>query len=320
MTKVLLIYGPTASGKSSLADELALEHDGEIINADALQVYQQLKILSARGDFPKKKQNKMIQGHLYGHVSPHRLYSVGQWVKEARDAIKAIKARNHLPIIIGGTGLYFRGLTQGLAQLPPIPRQIRARLRLRLDREGQAALYQELLDGDPDFARQIQPADKQRLLRGLEILTATNIPLSQWQKKNNQPSKRLGGDLGAGDGGDGMDLDFIKTILKPSLEVLEVLARLRLDEMLKHQLLEEIAMLKNLNLPFDSAVNKALGFQAFSRHLDGEMSLEEAYDETLRATKHYIRRQLTWSRTQMADWQVFETPQKLKAEIKLLLG
>lgn len=290
MRVVLLIYGPTAAGKSAFARTLK----GEIINADALQIYSQLQLLSGR---PTAVEMAGIPHHLYGSHSVAQPFSAGKWQKEAINAID--KAKN-LPIIVGGTGLYFRSLVTGLNEIPYIDPKIRAKLNATPLEE----LYSKLKKCDLELCEQISPNDRQRIVRGLEVFEGTGISLSEWHKK---PVRKPEG------------LKFIKTILCPKQELLIARAETRLDEMVKTGVLEEVAKVKALGLPPHRTALKALGFQAFASHLAGDITLDEALIEAKRATRQYIRRQLVWTRTQMTDYFVAQDEktlhQKLSTEL-----
>ncbi len=278
---VLLISGPTAAGKSTAARRLALRLGGEIINADALQVYRELRLLSAR---PSDEDMAEVPHHLYGHISASRRFSAGAWLKAALAAIEDIHTRGRLPIVVGGTGLYFRCLMQGLAEIPAASAAIRGDLRARLAHEGASALHRALAEVDPDLADRLPLRDAQRILRGLEVFEATGIPLSSWQQQKMPPP---------------LQADFIKYRLLPPREVLDEAADRRIDRMVAADVLSEA---RALDLPPEMPAMKALGLRDFRAHLAGEISLDEAIAHVKLATRQYIRRQLTWIRTQMADW------------------
>ncbi len=278
MRKVLLIYGPTSAGKSQLALELAQAAGGVIINADSLQVYRELSLLSAR-----PAGVALLGHHLYGHRSAGDAYSVGDWLSEA---LATIHATDKLPIVVGGTGLYFHSLTKGLSPIPETPAAVRRELQ-KLPLE---TLRDRLTTADPKLAASLAPSDRQRHQRALEVYVATGKPLSQWQA---QPREKPAG------------LAFIKTALCPPREELTERALARLDLILEQGVLSEVAAVEALNLPSFHSARKALGYQEFAAHLQGKLTLDEALAQAKQRTRHYIRRQLTWARTQMADYQHF---------------
>ena len=296
--KVLLISGPTAGGKSLMARRLAGELGGEVINADALQVYRELRLLSAR---PSVEEMGDVRHHLFGHISAARSFSAGSWLKEALEAIAEVEGRGRLPIVVGGTGLYFHCLTRGLAEIPEVSDDIRKSLRARLEREGSAALHRVLVEVDPDLALRLPRSDTQRILRGLEVYEATGAPLSSWQRQ--PPVRRL-------------EADFIKVALLRERGFLVEAAERRLDAMVSAGVLEEVRALMALGLPPELPAMKALGLRSFAGHLEGEVSLDEALDQAKVATRRYIGRQLTWIRTQMSDWVGVSDEAALRDRVK----
>lgn len=284
MKKVLLIYGPTAAGKSGLALKLARELKGEIINADSLQVYKELAILSARADIETDSE---IPHHLYGFISARDSFSVGDWVQLVLNKITQIKG---LPIIVGGTGLYFYSLVEGLSAIPEIELAVRDSFK----NTETAALYDKLKQVDEILYQRLNPNDRQRIARALEVYEATGTRLSDWQK---QARKKPEG------------IEFIKTALCPPKEQLVASASQKLALMVQQGVLEEVKSLMAMKLPREQTAFKALGYREFSAHLQGKLSLEEALEEAQRATRHYIRRQLTWHRNQMGDYETFTTAQ-----------
>jgi tRNA dimethylallyltransferase len=276
----LLIAGPTASGKSALALKLAKERGGVIINADALQVYRELRILSAR---PTEAELQVAPHRLYGHVSGLEPYSVAGWLTDAKREIESAWAHGRLPIITGGTGLYFKALEQGLAEVPAISPDIREKWR-----SFAGDLHGELSRRDPEGAAQLMPNDQQRLSRALEVIEGTGKPLTHWQR---QPQSHA----------------FLKEVqVERHLVVvprddLYARAETRFDQMIIAGALEEVRPLIN----YDSAlpVMKAIGVPELVRHLRGEISFEEAVALAKTATRHYIKRQFTWWRGQARHWQ-----------------
>ncbi len=281
---ILLLAGTTASGKSRLALSLAERLGGEIVNADAIQVYADLRILSAR---PTPEDEARLPHHLYGFAPSDQAFSSGAWLERTIPLIHEIQDRGKTPILVGGTGLYFQCLTQGLAPLPKIPDPIREGLRARLETEGREALYQELRRVDPSLAARVPKSDSQRLLRGLEVAEATGKPLSLWQRETVAPSLKD---------------SFVKAALLPPRESLYETCDKRVSEMLARGALEEARRIVARNLSPRLPVMKAIGMTALRAHFDGALSLEEARLRMALETRRYARRQTTWIRNQMADW------------------
>ncbi len=299
-SSVLLIAGPTGSGKSALALELACHYDGEIINADAIQVYRDLRILSAR---PPPDDEKAVPHHLYGFVAAREHYSAGVWLAEAQKLIHAVHRRGRLPILVGGSGLYMRALTSGLAEMPRVPAARRAQLAADLARDGLPALYQRLEELDPLLARRLRPSDTQRILRGLEVVLATGQPLSRWIEQN--PARPPA------------DMTFLAFALTPEKTALAANIAKRLASMLKQGVVEEARRLLGQNLPPSLPVMKAIGLGAIRRHLAGELDFASMAAEIETATRRNAKRQMTWIRTQMPDWT--RLPRPSLAEVKSLI-
>jgi tRNA dimethylallyltransferase len=278
---VLLIAGPTASGKSALAMKLARERGGVIINADSMQVYADLRLLTAR----PTAQEEQVQRHmLYGHVSATQSWSVANWLAEAKSAIESCWAEGHLPIITGGTGLYFKALEQGLTELPPIAAEIRDYWR-----NFTGDLHAELAKRDGVGAAKLNPSDRTRLIRALEVVDATGRPLHVWHEL---------GKISAPLADAHVERHFV-TVARAELYAR---AEQRFDQMLAHGALDEVRHLPPLdeNLP----VMKAIGLRELRACLSGTLTMEEAADLAKTATRQYIKRQLTWWRGQMTDWPV----------------
>ena len=273
--RALLIAGPTASGKSALAMKLAAERGGIIINADALQVYRDLRILSAR---PSPEDEARVPHRLYGHVSAEQLYSVAAWAAEARQEIAAAWSRGLVPIVTGGTGLYFRALEQGLAPVPPIPEEVRSRWR-----SFSGDTHAELARRDPAMAARLQPADRQRIARALEVIDATGRSLLDWQRDGQQ--------------GAALEVAEIERIfLDIPRADLHARAGTRFDAMMAAGALEEARALMHLDP--DLPVMKAIGLPELIAHLKGGIPLEDAITRAKAATRQYIKRQSTWWRGQ----------------------
>ncbi|WP_322988847.1 tRNA (adenosine(37)-N6)-dimethylallyltransferase MiaA [Hoeflea sp.] len=277
----LLIAGPTASGKSALAIELARELGGEIVNADSMQVYGVLEKLTAR---PGPADLAQVPHHLYGHVTPQTAYSTGIWLSEASQAIADIRARGSIPVVVGGTGLYFRALTGGLSDMPPIPTDIRDSLRARLESEGIEVLHQELARLDPEMAVRLRPADRQRILRALEVVLATGRSIAEFQGR-----------------GSPMVVDPAtarRLVLEPDRGLLHARINARFEKMLDEGAVDEVRQLILLDISPQHPAMKAIGVNHLAAYLRGEMSLEKVIELSSAATRQYAKRQMTWFRNQ----------------------
>ena len=278
---VLLIAGPTASGKSALAIDAARTRNGVIINADSMQVYKELRILTAR---PSAAEESQAPHRLYGHISGADDYSVAQWLTDAEREIMRCWAQDHLPIICGGTGLYFRALEKGLAKVPPIDPAIREKWR---NFEGDH--HAELAKRHAPTAERLNPADRQRLIRALEVIDSTGMSLSQWQDKAQEHLLLS-------------NVVIERLYMNVARDELYARADRRFEAMIEQGALEEVQA-----LPFiDSAlpVMKAIGVPQLRDYLNGKLSLADAVLLSKIATRHYIKRQTTWSRGQMKEWPV----------------
>jgi tRNA dimethylallyltransferase len=281
----VLIAGPTASGKSALALALAERHGGVVVNADSMQVYRDLRIITAR---PTPEEEARAPHRLYGHVDAAENYSVGRWVADAQAALAAIRRAGQLPILIGGTGLYFKALTTGLAAIPPIDPALRARLRERLENEGVEALHAQLLIRDPQAARRVMPRDRSRILRALEVVEATGRTISDWHSEGTPPA-----------------IDparALKVFLTPERDDLKRRIERRFDAMLEAGALEEVKALDARDLPGHLPAMKAHGVPWLRRYLRGEIALAVAAEGGKTDTRRYAKRQVTWFRNQMPDW------------------
>ncbi|TNE58237.1 MAG: tRNA (adenosine(37)-N6)-dimethylallyltransferase MiaA [Alphaproteobacteria bacterium] len=290
----LLIAGPTASGKSALALELAKRLGGVIINADSMQVYRDLRVLTAR---PSKEEEAEAPHRLYGHLDASASYSAGDWGAEALAEIEAARGAGALPIVVGGTGLYFSVLTEGLSPIPEVPEAVRAEVRGLLENEGVEAVLSEVRQVDPEIAAQLKPADRQRLARALEVFQATGRPLSAWQKEPRVP-------LFTGKAG--------QFVLMPERDWLYERCDRRFDIMLEGGALDEVRALKSRQLPPDLPALKALGVPELCRYLDDEFTLEEARLRAKMQTRRYAKRQMTWFRNQMIAWEAISKQESEK--------
>jgi tRNA dimethylallyltransferase len=281
----ILIAGPTASGKSALALRLAEELRGTVINADSMQVYRDLRIITAR---PTPEEEVRAPHLLYGHRDAAEHCSVGHWLSDAVQAIAAVRARERLPIFVGGTGLYFKALTQGLAAVPPTPPGIRAAMQERLETEGVEALHAELSRRDPAGAGRLSPRDRTRVTRALEVIEATGRPLSQWHREGLAAL---------------VDPDAaIRVFLAPGREALYARIDARFSLMLHDGALEEVRALAARQLDPLLPAMKAHGVPWLIRHLNGEMPVDAAADAARKDTRHYAKRQFTWFRHQLPDF------------------
>ena len=281
--RTVLIAGPTASGKSAAALALAERIGAEIVNADALQVYRDLKILSAR---PTPQEEARIAHHLFGHIDGAIRYSAGEWLRDAAQAIGEIHARGRQAVIVGGTGLYFRALEKGLSQAPPIPPEIRIEAEARFARLGAAAFRDEVLAFDPPMAR-LQPGDRQRHIRAWEVFHAAGAPLSEIQKSAGAP---MVGNINA------------RVVIEPPRNALYAAIDARFDTMIERGAVNEAAALLGRGLDPGLPVMKALGAAELIAHLRGETPLDAAIDLAKRNTRRFAKRQLTWFRHQTPAW------------------
>jgi tRNA dimethylallyltransferase len=300
--RAVLIAGPTASGKSALALMLAEALGGTIINADAMQVYRDLQILTAR---PLPAEEARVPHLLYGHVDAAENYSVGRWCVDASAALAAVERGGRLPILTGGTGLYFKALTRGLAAVPPIPAQIRSAVRARLERDGIAALYAELSERDGATARRLMPGDRARIPRALEVVLATGRSLTDWQREGMTPA--LDPQLAVK-----VFLDVDRAELYRRIDV-------RLDAMLAAGAHQEVRALASRRLDAALPAMKAHGVPWLIRHLNGEIDLAAAMEAAKRDTRRYTKRQATWFRHQLPDW-TWIAPDTALREIRRALG
>jgi tRNA dimethylallyltransferase len=276
----VLIAGPTASGKSALALKIARERNGVIINADSMQVYRELRILSAR---PTAEEESEAPHRLYGHVSGAEDYSVGRWLADAKLEMQACWAIGRVPIVVGGTGLYFMALQGGLAEVPSVPVEVREKWRgFRGD------LHVELQKRDPTAAAKLNPADKQRVIRALEVMDATGKSLAVWQDEAKADAFLN-------------HINVERLFVDVAREELYARAERRFDGMMEQGALDEVRALPNL--PADQPMMKAIGVPELLAHRRGETTIDAATTLAKTATRQYIKRQLTWWRGQMANWQ-----------------
>ena len=284
MPPILLIHGPTASGKSALALRAARALDGELVNADALQLYSDLTALSAR---PTPEEMAGVPHHLFGVADGADGWSVGRWARAAGPVIDEIVARGRTAVVVGGTGLYFKALTDGLADIPPTPAAVRAGVGKTFDTLGEARFRELLASVDPVAEARIAPGDRMRLSRALEVLEATGRPLTAWQAKT---APALPADA------------WRAMVIEPERDRLYARCDARFETMLERGALDEVRALIARGLDPDLPVLKAVGVRELAAHLRGEISLAQAAELARRETRRYAKRQLTWLRNQTPDW------------------
>ena len=283
-SKIILIAGPTASGKSNFAVKIANKIGGEIINADSMQIYKELKILTAR---PNKKNQKKIRHYLYGFQSVKRNFSTGTWLKLVIKKVKEIQKKNKVPIVVGGTGLYFRALTEGLVKIPTVPLKIRNEVRSLQEKIGQKKFYKKLIKIDPLVKNKINYNDVQRSIRAFEIKKFTKKSMIKWFSK----TKTF------------FDINtFLKIYLDfPRAKLIERINQ-RVDMMFKEGAISEVIKFNKLKVKKQNSSNKIIGIQEIGRYLNGELSLNEAKEQICIKTRQYAKRQTTWARGQMQSW------------------
>lgn len=283
----ILIAGPTASGKSALALALAERFDGTIINADSMQIYKDLRILSAR---PSSEDEARIPHVLYGHVGADEAYSAGHYAKDVSNALDQVRASNRVPIIVGGTGLYFTVLLEGLSPVPEIDSEIRGKWRAAGLTQDAEALHKTLGKTDPEMAARLKPGDRQRIVRALEVIEQTGRSLAQWQAEPGTPVLP--------------DRDrLLKLVVAPPREVLHQRANARFEAMMSGGAVEEVRALMARNLDPGLLILRALGVKPISAWLRGEIARDEAIASGQAETRQYIKRQTTWLRKNMMSWK-----------------
>ena len=283
-SKIILISGPTASGKSNFAIKLAKKINGEIVNADSMQVYKELKILSAR---PDPKDYQKIKHHLYGFHNVKKSFSTGDWIKLAVKKIKELKKRKKIPIFVGGTGLYFKALTDGLVNIPNIPIRSRNKIRVLQETLGQKKFYQKLLKLDPKSKNKINPTDVQRSIRAYEVKLFTKKSLHDWFKKTKPFFN---------------EDKFYKIYIDfPRKDLIERIEK-RTEKMIKMGAINEVKRFIKLKIKKDNSVNKAIGIKEIKEFLNHEKELSDIKEKISIKTRQYAKRQSTWARGNMASW------------------
>ena len=298
-SKIILISGPTASGKSNFAIKIAKKVNGEIINADSMQVYKQLKILTAR---PSKKEQKNIKHHMYGVIDLNKIFSVGQWLKNIIKIIREIKKRKKIAILVGGTGLYFQSLTDGLVKIPKIPFNFRNKIRLMQKKEGQKKFYKKLLKIDSKAKDKFDPKDSQRTIRAFEVKSFTKISMYEWLNKTKSHFK---------------DYEFLKLYIDFKREDLIKRISLRTNKMINEGAIKEVKRFTKLKIKKDLSVNKVIGIDELTQYLDKKINLDEAQELISIKTRQYAKRQATWARSRMITWEKIN-PIKITEYIKKL--
>lgn len=281
---VIVVGGPTASGKSALALDIAHEFNGVVINADSMQVYDELRILTAR---PSVEDERRVEHRLYGVLSPAKACSVGQWRELAVREIESTHASGRLPVVAGGTGMYIRGLMHGLAPIPQIPPNIRSDVQDIYRKQGGDAALAALAVVDPETAGRLASGDQQRVIRALEVYRATGRSLSHW--------------IAAGNQGALAHAAFQAIVLQPPRAALYEHIDDRFHQMIDEGALEEVKRVRGLGLNPELPAMKAVGLRELGRYLDGEQSLDEAIADAQQASRNYAKRQLTWFRNQIPE-------------------
>ncbi len=299
-SKIILISGPTASGKSTFAINLAKKINGEIINADSMQVYKQFKILTAR---PTLKEQKNIKHHLYGFLSIKNSFSSGQWLKLASKKIKEIQKRNKTPILVGGTGLYFKILIDGLVKIPKISKEKRNTIINLQKKIGQNNFYKKLIKIDPNARESINLNDFQRSIRAYEVKYFTNKSLTEWYKETKPIFRRE---------------NFVKIYLDCPKDLLFKRIKMRAKKMIPLGLIE-VRKLKKIKIPQGNSSNKIIGYSELRNLLAKRVNTNQTIDLIATKTRQYAKRQATWARGQMKDWKFLSTS-NTKISLKKLLN
>jgi len=285
----ILIAGPTASGKSALALRLARERNGVVINADSMQVYGDLRVITAR---PTVEEEALAPHRLYGHVDGAVNYSVGRYVEDAVQVLAGVREAGQTPIFVGGTGLYFKALTEGLSEIPPVPQEVRDAVRARCEGRESAELHALLEERDPESAVRLRPSDRLRIMRALEVQAATGRSIRSFH------DEKIPGPLADAHG----DHDAIKLFLAPDRAALRARIDARFQEMMGQGALDEVARLMARGLDPMLPVMRAHGVPGLIAHLRGELSLEDATKRAQNDTRAYAKRQFTWFRNSMPGW------------------
>lgn len=298
-SKIILISGPTASGKSNFAIKIAKKINGEIINADSMQVYKKFKILTAR---PETQNQKKIKHHLYGVIDLNKKFSTGHWLKTVIKIIGNIKKRKKIPILVGGTGLYFQSLINGLVEIPEIPIKTRKKIRLLHKKEGQEKFYEKLIKIDPKVKKKINQNDKQRSIRAYEIKYHTKISMYDWLQ-NTKPAFK--------------EKEFLKLYVDAKREDLVKKISERVKTMIKDGAINEVKKFLKLKVRRDHSIQKVIGIAELSQYIKKQINLNEAQELITIKTRQYAKRQATWARSRMGSWKKI-SPIKFNDYIKKL--
>ena len=282
--KIILLAGPTASGKSKLAFHLAKKLNGEIINADSMQIYKEFSILSSR---PSRHVIKKIKHHLYGTVSVKRYFSAGDWLKEAKKKVNLCLKNKKLPIIVGGTGLYFNTITKGISKIPDIDIKTRKNVRVLFKKLGYKKFYEKLLELDPKVKNKISSKDSQRMQRAFEVKLKTKKSLFDWFAKTKS---------------DFLDFDLRKIFIDiPRIDLLPNISK-RTELMFKENCLKEVKKFNTVRLNKSLSANKLIGVQEINQFIEDSISLDECKELINIKTRQYAKRQNTWARGHMKNW------------------
>ena len=284
-SKIILIYGPTASGKSVFAIKLAKKIDGEIINTDSMQVYKELKILSAR---PFQKDYQKIKHHLYGFQNIKKNFSTGDWLKLVNKKILEIKKKNKTPILVGGTGLYFKAITEGMVNIPSIPIKFRKDVRALHKKIGEKKFFLKLVKLDPLSKNFINSSDTQRSIRAYEVMLFTKKSLYDWFKNTKSTYKKK---------------DFYKIYIDFPRSDLIKRIEARSSEMMKKGAILEVKRILKLKIPKDKTAYKAIGISEVKEYLDKKIKIKDLIEKISIKTRQYAKRQSTWARGNMSDWK-----------------
>jgi len=301
LPRAVLIAGPTASGKSGLALDLAEELGGIVINADSMQVYRELRVLTAR---PSVADEARAPHALYGSVDGSDAYSAGRYVADAKRVLDEAQKSRRLPIFVGGTGLYFKALIEGLSPIPPVAEDVRAFWRREAAEKGAAHVFAQLTARDSEMAGRLAPGDTQRIVRALEVIDSTGQSLAEWQRLPREPV-----------------LDLAETLpLLVMPERAELVQRIdrRFDEMIRIGALDEVAQLDRLGLDPKLPIMGALGVGPLRRHLAGTLSFDEAVEAGKVESRQYSKRQATWARGNMISWKRLNTQEMERERSKIV--
>ena len=295
--KIILLAGPTGSGKSKLAVSLSKKLNGEIVNADSMQVYKEFKILTSR---PNLQDKKKIKHHLYGIISVRKKFSTGNWLKLTTNLITKILKKKKIPVIVGGTGLYFKALLDGLVEIPNIPLEFRNKIRKYNKKIGQEKFYNKLLKLDPKIKSFISLNDTQRSLRAYEVKKYTKKSLYQWIKETKPNfDENL----------------FLKIFLNPPRDQLINKINLRVERMFEEGANKEVEKFLKLNVKKDMSANKVIGVKEISSFLKKDLTLDNTKELIKIRTKQYAKRQFTWARGKMTSWEMIN-PKNYKEILK----